>query len=97
MIDGTEHDGNSGRRQPVESSIFSFILYHVGSHVPTLSLNLRARSGHFHDVIHANDVNQVAVWEPIPYLIRRCNSSWADDRSESVGWILNRNSPAPGT
>ena len=47
MIDGPEHDGNSGRRQPVESSIFSFILYHVGSHVPTLSLSLRARSGHF--------------------------------------------------
>ena len=55
------HDGNSGRRQPVES------------------------------------VNQVAVWEPIPYHIQRCNSSWADDRTESVGWILNRNSPAPGT
>ena len=56
MIDGPELDGNSGRRQPVESSLFSFILYHVGFHVPTLSLNLRARCGHFHDVIHANDV-----------------------------------------
>ena len=33
MIDGPELDGNSGRRQPVESSLFSFILYHVGSHV----------------------------------------------------------------
>jgi len=47
MIDGPELDGNSGRRQPVESSIFAFILYHVGSHVPTLSLNTGARCGHF--------------------------------------------------
>jgi len=47
MIDGPEHDGNSGRRRLVEASIFSFILCHVGSHVPTLSLNTRARSGHF--------------------------------------------------
>ena len=39
MIDGPEHDGNSGRRRPVESSLFSFILCHVGSHVPTLSSN----------------------------------------------------------
>ena len=47
MIDGPELDGNSGRRQPVESSIFAFVLYHVGSHVPTLSLNTGARCGHF--------------------------------------------------
>ena len=53
MIDGLEHDGNSGRRRLVESSPSTFILCHVGSHVPTLSLNTRARSGHFHDVIHA--------------------------------------------
>jgi len=52
MIDGPEHDGNSGRRRLVESSLSSFILCHVGSHVPTLSLNTRARSGHFHDVMH---------------------------------------------
>jgi len=38
MIDGPEHDENSGHR-PVESSIFSFILCHVGFHGPTLSLN----------------------------------------------------------
>jgi len=47
MIDGLEHDGNSRRRRPVESSIFAFVLYHVGSHVPTLSLNTGARCGHF--------------------------------------------------
>jgi len=52
MVDGPEHDGNSRRRRPVESGIFSFILHHVGSHVPTLSLNTGARCGHFHDVIH---------------------------------------------
>ena len=46
-IDGPELDGNSGRRQPVESSMFAFVLYHVGSHVPTLSLNTGARCGHF--------------------------------------------------
>ena len=30
MIDGPELDGNSGRRQPVESSIFSFIIVSRG-------------------------------------------------------------------
>ena len=47
MMDGPEHDGKSGRRQSVESSIFPYILCHVGSHVPTLSLNTGARSGYF--------------------------------------------------
>ena len=30
MIDGPEHDGNSGRRRPVESSLFSFIFVSRG-------------------------------------------------------------------
>ena len=30
MIDGPKLDGNSGRRQPVELSLFPSILYHVG-------------------------------------------------------------------
>ena len=33
MIDGPEHDGNSRRRRPVESGIFSFIL-HASRGVP---------------------------------------------------------------
>ena len=47
-IDGPELDGNSRRRRPVESGIFSFIL-HASRGVPRadLSLNTGARCGHF--------------------------------------------------
>jgi len=48
IIDGPELDGNSRRRRPVESGIFSFILY-ASRGVPRadLSLNTGARCGHF--------------------------------------------------
>ena len=32
VMDGPEHDGKSGLE--VESSIFPYVLYHVGSHMP---------------------------------------------------------------
>jgi len=39
------------RDRPVESSLFPFVLYHVGFHVPTLSLNTELAVAIFHDVI----------------------------------------------
>ena len=36
---------------PEQSSLFPFVLYHVGFHVPTLSLNTELAVAIFHDVI----------------------------------------------